>query len=301
MGVEDVTQGLTMAPIFCRGIRRPDEFFRVSVRVSSTSVQSPVSPHPWRILDNIFPWYMSLLLLLLVLLMFVMFHLFAVEWSKCHIGSHCDPTVISSHTMCKWSCINSSPDLFWFFINLSAAKQFEYGNGRNWIPRSLAPSQEENRKYFVAKSLIAEVEQLLPQKCFHPKMLSTWHENLIWSWSGLGFLPMVLNRCIFMELFRKSNMCCTYILILMFLLAKEKSQSDSLCFPHILPKWHRTCTSIVTCIYEHSNCWLTLQNKDFQNTFFTGHETISSNLILTFLVWWLYPFLCNYCYWSAME
>lgn len=124
-------------------------------------------------------------------------------------------------------------------------------------------------------------------------MLSTWHENLIWSWSGLGFLPMVLNRCIFMELFRKSNMCCTYILILMFLLAKEKSQSDSLCFPHILPKWHRTCTSIVTCIYEPSNCWLTLQNKDFQNTFFTGHETISRNLILTFLVWWLYPFLCN--------
>lgn len=115
MGVAGVTQGLTMTPIFCRSIRRLDEFFRVSVRASSSSVQSPVSPHPWRILDNILPWYMSLLLLFLVLFMFAMLHLFAVEWLKCHIRSHCDPTVISSQTTCKWSCINSSPDLFWFF------------------------------------------------------------------------------------------------------------------------------------------------------------------------------------------
>lgn len=101
----------------------------------------------------------------------------------------------------------------------------------------LAPhAQGENRKCFVAKSLIAEVKRLLPQKHFHPKMLSTRHVSLSWSWSGLSFLPMVLNTSIFMELFRKSNMFCTYILFLMFLLAKEKSQFDSLCFPHILPK-----------------------------------------------------------------
>lgn len=105
--------------------------------------------------------------------------------------------------------------------------------------------QGENRKCFVAKSLIAEVEQLLPQEYSHPKMLSTWHTSLSWSWSGLSFLPTVLNRSIFMELFRKSNMFCTYILLLMFLLAKEKSQFDSLCFPHILPKWHRIFTSTV--------------------------------------------------------
>lgn len=117
----------------------------------------------------------------------------------------------------------------YFHVNLSIAKWFVcvYGRSRT-VP------QGENRKCFVGMNLISEVEQILPQKHFRPSVLSIWHVCLSWSWLRLSFLPMVLNRSIFMGLLRKSGMLCTYILFLTSLFSMEKSYSDSLFSTHFV-------------------------------------------------------------------
>lgn len=128
-------------------------------------------------------------------------HLFAVE------------VIISSHKVKLWSrCDQKSQtvsgvaltSVYLFSCKFVYCQTIWVCLWNNRTP-TLSYPQGENRKCFVAKSLIAEVKQLLQQKHFYPKMLATWHVSLSWSWSGLSFLPVVLNRSIFMELFRKKQ------------------------------------------------------------------------------------------------